>query len=144
LPLEPDERVEVFHGNLIQVFVETWPQGLWETVHHPGAAAIVSFDGDDVLLIRQLRQPIRSETLEIPAGVLDREGETPAECARRELREETGFGAADEDRLGAIYTSPRFQRRTGRRSRAFCSLGFAGRAAQPARLARIAPLQRVG
>jgi ADP-ribose pyrophosphatase len=108
LPPEPDEAVEVFHGNLIRVVVETWPQGVRETVHHPGAAAIVALDGDHVLMIRQLRQSIRSETVEIPAGILDREEETPAECAARELEEETGYRAQDVEPLGVIHTSPGF------------------------------------
>ena len=105
---EPDQRVEVFHGNLIQVFVETWPQGVRESVHHLGSAAIVALDGNDVVLIRQFRQSIRDDTLEIPAGVLDRDGESPAECAARELREETGYRAVSVHPLGTIHTSPGF------------------------------------
>ncbi|MFN2543953.1 MAG: NUDIX hydrolase [Actinomycetota bacterium] len=105
MPIEPEGSVEVFHGSLIRVLVETWPEGLREIVQHPGAAAMVAFDGDDVILIRQLRQAIRAETLEIPAGILDREGESPRACAERELLEETGYRATGVDRLGMVHTS---------------------------------------
>jgi ADP-ribose pyrophosphatase len=105
LPLEPDESVEVFDGTLIEVVVETWPQGRRELVRHPGAAAMVAFHGDDVVLVRQLRESIRAETLEIPAGILDQEGESPRECAIRELREEAGYRAEDVEPLGAVHTS---------------------------------------
>ncbi len=46
--------------------------------------------------------------LEVPAGVLDVAGEAPADAARRELREETGYQAEAWQRLGAIYSSPGF------------------------------------
>ena len=105
VPLEPERSVEVFHGDLIRVVVETWPEGAREIVRHPGAAAIVAFDDDDVVLIKQVRQSIRAETLEIPAGILDVEGESAEECAVRELREETGYAAGEVERLGAVHTS---------------------------------------
>jgi ADP-ribose pyrophosphatase len=103
--LDPERSVEVFRGSLIRVVVETWPEGVREIVRHPGAAAIVAFDGDDVVLIRQLRQSIRAETLEVPAGILDVEGESAEECAVRELREESGYTARDVEPLGVVHTS---------------------------------------
>ena len=105
MSLEPERSVEVFHGNLIRVVVETWPEGVREIVRHPGAAAIVAFDDGDVLLVRQLRESIRAETLEVPAGILDVEGESAQECAVRELREETGYTARDVEPLGVVHTS---------------------------------------
>ncbi len=44
----------------------------------------------ELLMIRQFRPPIRKESYEIPAGGMD-DGETPAQAARRELIEETGW-----------------------------------------------------
>jgi len=88
--------------------VEKWPGGEREVVHHPGAAAMVPLDGDDVVLVRQLREAIRSDTLEIPAGILDVPGESPEECAVRELREEAGYGAHGVERLGFVHPSPGF------------------------------------
>lgn len=105
MPPEPEATEPIFDGSLIRVVRETWSQGIRELVRHPGAAAVVAFAGDDVVLVRQLRQSIRAVTLEIPAGILDVAGETPAECAARELHEETGYRAADLDHLGMIHTS---------------------------------------
>lgn len=64
-------------------------------LRHPGAVGIVAVDGDDAVLVRQFRPAVGREVLEIPAGTLDKEGEDPADCARRELAEETGATARD-------------------------------------------------
>jgi ADP-ribose pyrophosphatase len=61
-----------------------------EFLRHPGAVAVVVLDGDDVLLVRQYRAAVDAELLEIPAGLLDVDGEPPEEAARRELEEELG------------------------------------------------------
>ena len=95
-------------GRLLQLVVETWPSGEREVVHHPGAAAMVAFDGRDVVLVGQLRESIRSRTIEIPAGILDVSGETAEECAVRELREEAGYRARAVEPLGMIHPSPGF------------------------------------
>ena len=74
-------------------------------LRHPGAAAVVPIDGDDVLLVRQFRPALGREMLEIPAGTLDKgDHETPLECARRELAEEVGAVAARIDHL-ATYAA---------------------------------------
>ncbi|MEQ8214193.1 MAG: NUDIX hydrolase, partial [Smithellaceae bacterium] len=44
--------------------------------------------------------------LEIPAGTIDHEAETPLLCAKRELAEETGFDAAEFIALFAGYLLP--------------------------------------
>ncbi len=76
-------------------------------VDHPGAAAIVALDDDDrVLLIQQYRHPIRHRDWEIPAGLLDIEGESPLETAKRELIEEADLRADDWQPLVSIFTTP--------------------------------------
>src|SRR5205807_8954575 len=64
-----------------------------EIVRHPGAAAVVPLNDGAVLLVRQNRHAVGLDLLEIPAGKLDVPGEDPADCARRELKEETGYEA---------------------------------------------------
>jgi ADP-ribose pyrophosphatase len=76
-------------------------------VEHPGAAAIVAIDEDErVVLIQQYRHPIRSRDWEIPAGLLDIEGEAPEESAKRELAEEADLVAARWQPLVSVHTSP--------------------------------------
>ena len=77
-----------------------------EIVEHHGAVAIVALDDQErVLLVRQFRSAIQREILEIPAGTLEI-GEDPAKCAVRELKEETGYAAANWEEIGRLYPSP--------------------------------------
>ncbi|NLX49919.1 MAG: NUDIX hydrolase [Methanospirillum sp.] len=76
-------------------------------VHPGGAVAVLPVDGDEVVLIRQYRAAIGDWILEAPAGTLE-EGESPEDCAARELIEETGLAAAGLVPLGAVYTTPGF------------------------------------
>jgi len=79
-----------------------------EVVEHSGAVAIVALDAEDrVLLVRQYRSGAGREMLEIPAGTME-DGEDPALCAARELKEETGYHAMQWDDLGYFYTTPGF------------------------------------
>jgi 8-oxo-dGTP pyrophosphatase MutT (NUDIX family) len=80
-----------------------------EVIHHDGAAAIVAHDDTHVYLVRQPRELLgEPDFLEIPAGRLDEEGESPLEAAQRELAEEVGKAAADWRELKRFYTSPGF------------------------------------
>jgi len=80
-----------------------------EIVTHPGAVGIVVLDGDDLWLVRQPREAVGSpDLLELPAGKLDEEGESPLETAKRELAEEIGKQASGWEPLGSFYTSPGF------------------------------------
>jgi ADP-ribose pyrophosphatase len=87
----------------------TLPNGVTadlDVVRHPGAAAVVPLaEGGAVLLLRQFRHAAGGELWEIPAGTLG-PGETPLECARRELAEETGCDARDWRPLGEIVPVP--------------------------------------
>jgi NTP pyrophosphohydrolases including oxidative damage repair enzymes len=78
-----------------------------EYVEHTGAVAILALDDEDrVLLIRQYRHPVRHRAWEIPAGLLDVQGESPLVAAQRELAEEADLTAGDWSVLTEFYTSP--------------------------------------
>ncbi|RQP11195.1 MAG: NUDIX hydrolase [Microbacteriaceae bacterium] len=76
-------------------------------VDHTGAVAVLARDDEDrVLVINQYRHPIRSRDWELPAGLLDFEGEDPLEAAKRELAEEADLVASEWRELIVIATSP--------------------------------------
>lgn len=78
-----------------------------EYVRHPGAAAVVAIDDQQrVVLIQQYRHPIGEREWEVPAGLLDVEGEPPAETAQRELAEEVDLVAARWQPLVSTHLSP--------------------------------------
>jgi ADP-ribose diphosphatase len=80
-----------------------------EVVEHPDAAAVVAHDGETLYLVRQPREPVDEQALlELPAGKLDEEGESPLDTAKRELAEEIGKGARTWQHLTSFYTSPGF------------------------------------
>ncbi len=80
-----------------------------QIVSHPGAVAIVAHDDLHIWLVRQPREAVGEERLlEVPAGKLDVEGESPLECARRELIEEIGKSASEWLELKRFYTTPGF------------------------------------
>jgi ADP-ribose pyrophosphatase len=79
-----------------------------EVVEHSDCVGIVAIDeNDNVLLVKQYRQAIDKELLEIPAGGID-PGEDAEAAMRREMREETGFLPRRVARLGGFYSSPGF------------------------------------
>jgi ADP-ribose pyrophosphatase len=66
-----------------------------EYIRHPGAVVILPvFDDGTVLLERQFRYPLNRVFIEFPAGKID-PGEDPLDCAKRELKEETGYSASE-------------------------------------------------
>jgi 8-oxo-dGTP pyrophosphatase MutT (NUDIX family) len=80
-----------------------------EIVSHPGAVGIVVLDGDRLWFVRQPREAVDApDLLEVPAGKLDEEGESPLDTAKRELAEEIGKRAEQWEELGSFYTSAGF------------------------------------
>jgi ADP-ribose pyrophosphatase len=105
------ERETVFDGMIWDVVSETFDfagQKLTrQFVDHPGAVAVLAInDANQVLMIRQYRHPVRQQLWEIPAGLLDIQGEDPLTAAKRELEEETGYRAGSFEQLIDFYTTP--------------------------------------
>lgn len=63
---------------------------------------------DEVVLVRQFRHGVRTVSLEVPGGMMERD-EDAAEAARRELKEETGFVAENLTLLGSVWPNPAIQ-----------------------------------
>ena len=108
--MQPDSATIAYRGSFLSVDVETWP-GLrpQEIVRHRGAAGVLPvLPSGEVLLVRQLRPAIRDMLTEIPAGILDVEGEDALTCAARELFEETGHRHDAIEFLGGYYSSAGF------------------------------------
>lgn len=77
-----------------------------DIVAHNGGVTLVPVDAQGrILLVRQYRHPARQHLLELPAGALE-PGEPPQECARREIREETGMAAEQVRLIGEFFLAP--------------------------------------
>ena len=108
--MKPDSSKTVYEGKLIGVTLERWGEHEREIVEHPGAVAIVAIDREGMLtLVRQRREAVHTELVELPAGTLEK-GEEPLACARRELEEETGLTGGTWRQEAAFYTTPGFCR----------------------------------
>ena len=78
-----------------------------EIVEHPGAVAILAWDGERLAVVRQWRHATGRALLEIPAGTLEPD-EPASETARRELAEECGLAAATWEEGPTFFTAPGF------------------------------------
>jgi len=108
--MKPDESRNVYDGRLIGVTVERWGDDVREVVEHPSAVAIVPIDRDgNVVLVRQRREAVRQQLLELPAGKMD-DGEDPLTTGQRELREECGLTGGAWTPLTSFWTTPGFCR----------------------------------
>jgi 8-oxo-dGTP pyrophosphatase MutT (NUDIX family) len=125
----------IYEGGFFTVLSETFrhedgEEVTRDIVRHPGAVGIVVLDGNAVWFVRQPREALGSpDFLEIPAGKLDEEGESPLDTAKRELAEEIGKKAETWEPLGAFYTSPGF---TDEQVHLFLATGISDVAERPA------------
>ena len=104
----------VYRGPIASVRMDRfqYPDGskdVRQVVVHPGAVCMLAHDNRVLYMVRQPREPVEEPALlELPAGKLDVDGETPLECAQRELAEEIGKSAGDWRELKSFYASPGF------------------------------------
>jgi ADP-ribose pyrophosphatase len=114
MPFERLGSETIWEGKIIRVGEERFrhedgQEVTREKVWHPGAVGILPYDDEHVWLTRQPREAIDApDSLEIPAGKLDVEGESPLETGKRELAEEIGKQAERWEEIFAFYTSPGF------------------------------------
>jgi ADP-ribose pyrophosphatase len=127
-------------GRVLNLDIDTvrYPNGQTgelEMIRHPGASAVLpvlsghNSADPQLLLIRQYRYAAGGPIWEIPAGRLE-SGESPEDCARRELREEVGATAGRWQRLTTIFTTPGF---TDERIHLFAAFDLQVRAQDQAR-----------
>lgn len=108
------KRELVANGAIIDYYQDTMqiPNGnvaKWDLIDHKGAAAVVAVREDGkLLMVRQYRNALERETLEIPAGGLNGREEPTAAAAMRELEEETGYSCDQVELLSSIYTTVAF------------------------------------
>ncbi|HLS50122.1 MAG TPA: NUDIX hydrolase [Actinomycetaceae bacterium] len=83
-----------------------------EFVDHPGAVAVLPLrqpggpGSEEILLLDQYRHPVRAVLWEVPAGLLDVDGEDPLAAAQRELAEEADVRAMQWHVLADFFTTP--------------------------------------
>ena len=109
------ERVggeEQWRGKIATVYVDRFryddgTEKDREVVRHPGAVVMLAHDGERLFMVTQPREAVGEPALlELPAGKLDVEGESPEDAARRELAEEIGKGANQWRAITTFFTSP--------------------------------------
>ncbi|MCR5272230.1 MAG: NUDIX hydrolase [Lachnospiraceae bacterium] len=113
--IERIKREVAYEGHILTVYNDTIiaPNGdveNYDTVHHRmGAAATVAVTDDEkIVLVRQYRNALDRETLEIPAGARDALTEDTIVTAERELKEETGYSCKSIKLLCKLRTTVAF------------------------------------
>ena len=111
-PWEQLESVVAFHNRWLHVTLDAvrLPNGQtyeYTTIHRDsaGVAAVVLNEHNQLLLEREYRHPVGEVAYQLPGG-LAAPGENPAQCIRRELREETGVLAGELRYLGRFWNNP--------------------------------------
>jgi ADP-ribose pyrophosphatase len=104
---------EIYRGRIFNFVTEnlTLPNGRntdMAFIRHPGStAAVPLLDDNTIVMELQYRHPVGDYLLEIPAGTMEL-GESPFDCAKRELEEETGLKASELINLGKIHIIPAY------------------------------------
>lgn len=102
----------VYNGKVLdvkrdEILVSNGHKSTREVVEHTGGVVIVAKKENKILMVKQFRYPIKTISIELPAGKLEK-GENPDFASKRELEEETGYIASVWKSLGYIYTTPGF------------------------------------
>lgn len=100
----------LFHGKIITVYHDQveCPNGIIaqrEIVRHHGGVGILAIIDDQIILVKQYRYAYGEETIEIPAGKLEK-NEASDIAGKRELEEETGYGCSKLIPVTNIYPTP--------------------------------------
>lgn len=105
------KREKIYQGKILDlnrddVEFPNKDKSVRELVEHSGGVSVIAEnDKGQLLLIKQYRYPVDEIIYEIPAGKLERNEKTE-ECAKRELREETGYEAEKLTKLFEFYPTP--------------------------------------
>ena len=105
------EKKEIFKNEHIKVFSRKWkfPNNKiadWTFTGKRDAVGVAAvFEDDTILLVKQYRPAVNMVTLEIPAGLLEKD-ECPMNAALRELEEETGYRANKIEKICEYFMSP--------------------------------------
>ena len=108
-------RTLKYEGKILDIYDDLMqmPDGStehWDHVaHRKGAAAVLPVLEDGRLVfVRQFRNSIDCDTLEIPAGARENTEEPTAVCAAREMEEEIGYRVGKMELLVHIATTAGF------------------------------------
>ncbi|PQJ30202.1 NUDIX hydrolase [Rubritalea profundi] len=103
-------EIEVLHEGK---YLGLYQRGNWEFALRPNASVCATIlpitDAGEIVLVEQFRVPMQARVMEVPAGLVgdepEFEAESIADCAGRELLEETGYKAESIIELIAAPTS---------------------------------------